>query len=197
MFLLEIGRGFLNVPGGDDDADVFRDLFLGSAGECIKVSVVGVKRAVGTGGGEAGMGGRGSEQGPAGADVYCGPLAGAAADAFDESRDNGALGLEVRELLGVEFVRHLSFHLLSVFLIPVLSFVALVDSEAVSMSAVLHCSLTTRLVQELIFKAMYPFRVIVHAMEQEAFHVGRGARRHAPLLSQRPVPRTGGPGALD
>ncbi|KAL1602728.1 hypothetical protein SLS60_006149 [Paraconiothyrium brasiliense] len=113
VFLLDTGLGFFSVPGGEvlDVFDEFRDLFLGSAGECMKVSVVGVKRAVGTGGGEAGIGGSGSV---AGFDL----CEGAADDAFDGSRDNGALGLDVREL-GVELVLHLSFHLLSVFLIPV------------------------------------------------------------------------------
>jgi hypothetical protein len=67
VFRLDTGLGFFSVPGGDvlDVLDEFRDRFLGSAGECMKVSVVGVKRALGTGGGEAGIGGSAS---PAGLD---------------------------------------------------------------------------------------------------------------------------------
>jgi hypothetical protein len=113
VFLLDTGLAFFSVPAGDvlDECDEFRDLFLGSAGECMKVSVVGVKRAPGTGGGDAGIGGSAS---PAGRDRY----EGAAEDALDGSRDSGARRLGGREL-GAELVRHLSFHLFSVFLMPV------------------------------------------------------------------------------
>lgn len=54
VFLLDTGLGFFSVLGGVvlDVFEEFRDRFLGSAGECIKVSVVGVKRAVGAGGAE-------------------------------------------------------------------------------------------------------------------------------------------------
>lgn len=134
MFLLDPGLAFRNVAGGDapDDADVFRDRFLGSAGECMKVSVVGVNSAVGTGGGDAGIEGSGSSEGLVLAE-------GAADDALELSLDSGALGLDVREL-GAELVRHLSFHLFSVFRSPVLSFVAHVDCEVVSMYGILSYS---------------------------------------------------------
>jgi hypothetical protein len=128
VFFPDPGRGLRNVVGGEaplDDVDVLRDRFLGSAGECMNVSVVGVKSAVGTGGGDAGIEGSGSSEGLVRYD-------GAADDAFEGSRDSGALGLLVREL-GVELVLHLSFHLRNVFLSPVPSFVALmVDCDAVS-----------------------------------------------------------------
>lgn len=90
----------------------------------MKVSVVGVKRAEGAGGGDEGIEGSGSSEGLV---LY----EGVADDAFDGSLDSGALGLLVREL-GVELVLHLSFHLRNVFLSPVPSCVALVDCEAVS-----------------------------------------------------------------
>ena len=111
---------------------MLRGRFLGSAGECINVSVVGVNSAVGTGGGEAGIEGSGSSEGFV-------LHEGAAEDAFEFSRDSGALGLDVREL-GVELVRHLSFHLFNVFLSPVLSFSAHVDCEVVSMYGILPVS---------------------------------------------------------
>lgn len=64
---LERGGGFRRVAGiggGEiDDVDVLRDLFLGSAGEWINVSVVGAKSTAGGGGGEAGMEGRDSDWG--------------------------------------------------------------------------------------------------------------------------------------
>ena len=133
MFLLDRGGDFFSVADGDVEADVFLDLFLGSAGECMNVSVVGVKRAAGGGGGlvmdgmDAGAGSGAATGTDLGADVG----AGDAEDVLDASRNRGAPGLDARELVA-EFVRHLSFHLLSVFLTPMLSLVPLVVCEAVS-----------------------------------------------------------------
>lgn len=191
VFLLDTGLDFFSVPGGEvlDVFDEFRDLFLGSAGECMKVSVVGVKRAVGTGGGEAGMGGSAS---PAGFDLY----EGAADDALDGSRDSGALGLDVREL-AVELVRHLSFHLRSVFLIPVFSVEKPVGCEAVLKCDMLRVPSRPHYTMYTPGSLVGSGRVepsesetavvgaIVHAMEQKGNSTWEGQRTGThPLLSQ-------------
>lgn len=111
VFRLESGFRFFRVPAGLLDVDRFR----GSAGECMKVSVVGVNSAAGGGGGGGG-GGDGTERG-----------GGGVAATEDGGRVVGAL---VMSLLGSEggCSLHRSFHLFNAFLKPVPWVVVLIVS---------------------------------------------------------------------